>query len=316
MLSTFYATLSPMLVLFTCILFGYAMSKFKLLPKDTATALSRLEYYILGPALSLSSLSKNCTPESISKEYVLILYGLAAGILAIFISYLVAGFFAKDGYQNRVYKYAIAFGNFAYMGQPLVLAIFGDEMLYKYIVFTMPLTILVTTWGVSILIPTKRVKGKLLFLKNAVKFPTVMALTGVLIGITGLINVLPQFISQTLSSLGGCMGPIAMLLLGVVVGQYNLKEILTNKKAYYASIMRLIIAPTIIVAVFAVLGCSKTALLLILFAFSAPHGLNTVVYPASSGHDASLGASMSIISHTFSIITMPIMYALFTMLLG
>ena len=96
----------------------------------------------------------------------------------------------------------------------------------------------------------------------------------------------------------------------------NIEKILSNKKAYLASILRLIISPAIIVTIFKIFGVDGTSLLLMLFAFAAPHGLNTVIYPASSGNDTAPGASMSVISHTFSVITMPIMYVLFTMFIG
>ena len=42
MLSTFQATLSPMLVLFLCMLVGFVLNKRKLCPANTATVLSKL----------------------------------------------------------------------------------------------------------------------------------------------------------------------------------------------------------------------------------------------------------------------------------
>lgn len=46
-----------------------------------------------------------------------------------------------------------------------------------------------------------------------------------------------------------------------------------------------------------------------LCATAMPLGLNTVVFPAAYGGDTTPGASMALISHLMSIITIPIMFA-------
>jgi len=56
--------------------------------------------------------------------------------------------------------------------------------------------------------------------------------------------------------------------------------------------------------------------LLCMFAFGTPLGLNTVVFPAAHGGDTSTGASMAMISHTLSVLTIPLLYALVTAVLG
>ena len=51
MLTTFNVTLSPMLVMFLCIVIGFICKKYKIVPDNTATVLSKLENYVLVPAL-------------------------------------------------------------------------------------------------------------------------------------------------------------------------------------------------------------------------------------------------------------------------
>ena len=59
MLTTFTAALSPMLVLFTCIIVGFVLAKLKLIPEESAMVLSKLEYYVFGPALTFNTLAEN-----------------------------------------------------------------------------------------------------------------------------------------------------------------------------------------------------------------------------------------------------------------
>ena len=47
------------------------------------------------------------------------------------------------------------------------------------------------------------------------------------------------------------------------------------------------------------------------YVFVPPLGLNTIVYPAAYGGDTKTGASMTMISHVLSVITIPLMYLVF-----
>jgi hypothetical protein len=62
------------------------------------------------------------------------------------------------------------------------------------------------------------------------------------------------------------------------------------------------------------LGINETVQTFALIVTATPLGLNTIVYPATYGGDTKTGASMAIISHTLCVITIPIMYALLTVI--
>lgn len=103
-----------------------------------------------------------------------------------------------------------------------------------------------------------------------------------------------------------------MVLTGFVIGDYKFAELLKNKKVYVATFLRLIVLPVLFVAVMYFIGADKTAIVLTLFAYGTPLGLNTVVFPAAYGNDTKTGASMAMISHTLCVVTIPLLYALIT----
>ena len=101
---------------------------------------------------------------------------------------------------------------------------------------------------------------------------------------------------------------VAMLLAGFIIGGYDLKELLLNKKVYIASLFRFILIPAFIVLILKASGCSGDIMTIALFVFATPLGLNTIIYPAAYGGDTKTGASMAMVSHTLSVITIPLMY--------
>lgn len=323
MLPTFIATLNPMLMLFLCMAAGYAVCRTGIMPKDSAAVLSKLETYVFCPALSFVTMSRYCTVASLGTHGINVLISVIAISLAIGIAIPLSGAFAKRGAVRGVYKYALAFGNFGYLGDPIVQALFGDAMLSYYKMFTLPLTVLVYSFGIAVLVPKGEGKG---FLKQIFNFPLIALLLGIIFGITGLGAHIPVFVGSTLDALKDCMGPVAMLIAGFTVANYGMSEMLKNRKVYIATALRLFLLPAIIVA--AVFGAKELISLVIgapinnnvvflaFFAFAAPLGLNTVVFPAAYGEDSSTGASMAMISHTLCVLTIPLLYALMTLIFG
>lgn len=314
MFDVFSATLSPMLVMFLCMVIGFILNKKKLCPENTTTVLSKLETYVLCPALTLNTFSQYCTVQSLSEQYTLVLFSTLAVVIAIGLAYLLSPLFSKKGYNRNIYKYALAFGNFGFMGNAIVPAILSHDpqALYTYMLFTLPLNLAVYTWGITILIP--KGEGKQNPLKNLLNPPVVAVALGAVLGLTGLNAHIPAFVTQTMSGLGSCMGPIAMVLTGFLIGNYSFKTLLSNKKIYIAAVLRLFILPTFFVLLLKLLGADSAALTMCLFGFATPLGLNTVVFPAAYGGDTATGASMAMISHTVCVVTIPIMYALLTIL--
>ncbi len=315
MLTAFTTTLTPMLTMFFCILIGYLLNKKKLLPENADSALSKLEIYVLLPALNASTFMNYCTVESLRKYGKYLLFSLVLVIVAIIIAFLLSKLFAtKDEYLNKIYRYTFAFSNFGFLGNAIVPMILGEEHLYTYLLFTMPATFFCFTWGVSTLIPKGKNQGNIL--KNLLNPSIIAIIVGIFLGITGINAFIPQFIKTSLSNLTGCMGPIAMVLTGFVTAKFNLVELLKKKTVYLVTFIRLVVIPLIFIFALYLLKADALIIKLCLFNYATACGLNTVVYPTAYGSDASTGASLALISHIFVVITIPLLYALTVVLTG
>ena len=325
MLETFLATLNPMLTLFICIVIGFTLNKTKLLPQDAGNVIAKLEMWVFCPALSFSAMSTFCTIDTIKFHAVNIVFASIVLTVEITIAILLARVFVPQKCDERgIYIYALAFANYGYVGDPLVLMLFGDEVLSYFKLFCLPITIMTYAWGIGHLMPSGEKKGG--FLKNLLNPPTVAMLVGMVVGLTGIGKHMPGFLTTTLDSLKVCMGPLAMILAGFTIADYEIKSILRDKKLYFASGLRLIVLPAILVAVaygVKVLAATlfqmeigHTVLYLALFATAGPLGLNTVVFPAAYGGNPKTGAGMALVSHTLCVVTIPLMYALMVMLFG
>ena len=306
-MQVFTSTLNQMMVLFIFMALGFFLNKKRLLPLDDSVVLSKLETYAFVPCLVFSVFYKYCTVENFKQKWTYMLYGAAVMAVSLPIGIVLAKFFAKDGYLKKIYTYSFAVANFSFMGNAVVLGVFGEKVLFDYMIFTLPLNLYVYSIGTASLIPTE--KGGKLSVKTFVN-PIFIAL--ILGAVCGLLSVpLPKFITTAISSAGACMSPLAMLLTGFVIGEYSLKTLASDKKVYLASVIRLIILPSAFMAVLLLLKTDKDIIRVALCATAMPFGLNTVVFPAAYGGDTTPGAGMALVSHLISIITIPVMFSIF-----
>lgn len=319
----FNLTLNQMLMMFTLILVGFFLRRKNIIPEKTDAALAKLETFIFVPALSLFNQMTQCTVESFKENSVLMLYGLAAGIVSILLSYPLSRLFVPKAagspeklYQRNIYKYAMTFANYGFMGNFIILGIWGDAFFYKYSLFVFFVAFLCSSWGLYILIPKEQGGSIWNKLKKGLLTPPLIGLVaGMVLGLTGLSKYVPNFIVRAFENAGKCQGPVAMVLAGIVIGGYNFKSLLTIKKVYAASLLRLVVLPAAMMLVLKLFGTSDEIMTIALIAFATPLGLNTIVYPAAYGGETKIGASMAMISHTLSVITIPLMYLIFIVLL-
>lgn len=322
-MEVFNLTLNQMLLMFVLIVAGFILRKKNIMSENSYVALSKLEVYLLSPALLLYTQITKCNIVSLKENWVLILYGFSIVLLSMALSYPLSRLFVRNAshssalaYQRNIYKYAMTFGNFGFMGNFIILSVFGNDMLFKYSLFSLGVSVMCYSWGLFILIPKEENASTWAKLKKGLLTPQLIAIVvGIIVGILGVGPYIPRFLLNALESSGDCMGPVAMVLAGLVVGNYGIKELITNKKIYIASVLRLIILPAIFILILKALGTAEEIVVLTLFCFATPLGLNTVVYPAAYGGDTKTGAAMAVISHILSVITIPLMYFLFVTIL-
>lgn len=308
MLETFIATLNPMLQMFICILIGFVLRKTGLAPENTGTALSKVENYVFMPAQIMSTFMTYCTVQSLSENYRYSLYSILCLAVSMLMGVPLSNLFSKDGKNRGVYRYALVFANFGFLGNSVVPQILGAEYLYPYLLFTLPINTWAYLWGMGQMVPAEGVKENPL--KRLLNPVIVSLFAGALMGLTGIAKLLPAFVTTTLGNLSSCMGPVAMILSGFIIGGFDLKELLSDKKVYGMTVLRLTVLPAVLLAVVWLFGADLRVMTMVLIAFGAALGLNTVVIPAAYDRDTKPGAAMATVSHIAAVISIPLMYAL------
>ena len=308
-MSVFLTTLNQIAFLFGFIVIGFILVKIKVLPENSAAVLSKLENTIFIPALVMGTFIENFTIERIGAAWKLLSVSFIIACIAIPFAILVSKLVTKDKYIQKIYTYGLSFSNFGFMGNAVVSSLFPD-VFFEYLIFTLPLWILIYLWGVpSLLIADS---GKKQTFKESLKSFINPMFIAMLIGmVIGLLNInLPKWIVSLIDVSGDCMSPVAMILTGVVVSSISLKKTFTNVRIYIVSIIRLVVMPVIFIVAALFFEISQTTYICALCSLAMPLGLNTIVIPSALGKDTTVAAGMAVISHLLSCITIPLIFSI------
>ena len=96
-MTTFTATLTPMLTLFVCIALGFILSKCKILPEGSGKVMAKMETWIFCPALNFTTMAYFCTVDSIGEHLINIILSSLGVLLAVGIFFLRAFSSKKRG---------------------------------------------------------------------------------------------------------------------------------------------------------------------------------------------------------------------------
>lgn len=303
------ALLGKLASLFIIMLAGYVIVRCKLLRAEDSHTLSVLCLYLICPCSIFSAFQIECTPD--------ILSGVLLGLLAALIIHggmiLAVGLLKKPLKLDPVEQTSIIYTNAGNLIIPIVSSILGPEwVIYTcaYICVQVPLQ-----WShcKSIICNEHHMDIR----KILTNVNMISVFVGIIFFAFGI--KLPSFVQSTVDSLGSTIGPVSMLVVGMLIGGIDLKDIFLRRRTWLVTIMRLVVMPLIIVVLMRV-GASHCSmenadkiLLISLLAAVAPAGATVTqmaqVYGANE-HDA---CSINVLTTLLCIITMPLMVALYQM---
>ena len=229
---------------------------------------------------------------------------LAAFILAMGIAYLVYG------KRRRIENFASAFCNAGFIGIPLAQAVIGDEGVFYMAASVALLNLFQWTYGVYIM--TDRRDS--ISAKTIVKNPVVIA---IVIGIALFLSRLPVpgILTSTLGYIAGMNTPVAMILMGTYMAKLPWRKLL-DKRAYGCVLLRLVLIPAAVLAVFWALPISNQNVALAAYlAAATPVGANICVFAQQYDCDYEFSVVTVCLSTVLSIVTVPLMVSLAQMVI-
>lgn len=279
---------------------GYYLGLRKTLDPMTRGKLVDVLINVVLSASVVSSFQMKLTPETL--QMTLAVFLISCG-LQVFYAIWNHLFFKTTSEGHRAcLKYGIMVSNAGIIGMPIAQAYFGTEGLLCASIFLLPQRVLMWTYGVSMFSGTSDRHVVRRLMTN----PCVVAIF-VGFGVMALETMgieLPSFISGTLGALGDCSMALSMLIVGAIVSECPLREML-NREALVFSLQRLIIIPVLVGIVLRFLPIDTLSIEVCVLLSAMPAASTTAMLAERYHADSHFASQLVMTSTALSLFTIP-----------
>ena len=301
------ALLGKLCSLFLIMLAGYVIVRCGLLRSEDSHTLSVLCLYLICPCSIFSAFQIESNPSIVSG----LLMCLAAAVVIHAVYIITVTLLKKPLKLDGVERASIIYTNAGNLIIPIVSSILGPEWVIYTCAFICVQIPLQWSHCKSLICNERHMDWK----KILTNMNIIAVFLGVILFVTGL--KLPSFVQNTIDSLGSTIGPVSMLVVGMLLGGMELKYVFLRRRTWLITFLRLVVLPLITV-LFLRLGAAHSSLpdgdkvlLITLLAASAPAAATVTqmaqVYGANE-HDA---CATNVMTTLLCIVTMPLMVALY-----
>lgn len=292
------------LILYLIAGIGFVTDKVGIFRQADAKRLIDLLFNVILPiAIIHTFMTMEYSAEHVKGILIAFVCSFATHILGALLSIFV---FRKKSLKERgIYQYAMILSNAAFLALPLAKSVIGSEGIFYCSVYVGVFNIVAFTLGIYQISghEAKINLKKLIFNPGSIS---------VIIGLPLFFLQLdiPHFISYPMELVGNCNSPLAMIVFGTFLANSNFRHMFAKKEIYFVSFLRLVVIPLCMLGIFYVAGVRGALLVAMTISASAPTATNTAMYAAKYNNDAALGSELAAQSSVLSIITMPIIVAL------
>lgn len=314
---------------------GIILRKADLVPGGFGKGLSNLVLFIAQPTLIVYSYLDCTVPFSDIWHNIVLIFVLS--ILAHLVFFGAAMLFFKkaaDG-KRRMLRFSTIFSNAAFMGIPLIEALFGAEATIYASIYNITFNLFLWTLGVHLctheridrdgdgdvdltddMIAIKQRASEVSWVKVLTHPITIASIVGVLclVGGVNFTSVKMEIIERSLFMLKSLVAPLSMVVIGIRLAEMSFKGIFKDYHMYIFLTMRHIALPLALLGIAALIGLvfeiSELVMIVFIILVSTPAATSATMFAEKYDCDAVYTSRLVAISTLLSIVTMPLVVSI------
>ena len=297
--------------LFVIMFMGYTVVKAGLMKSSESKSVYVIMVYLVIPCVILNAFQVEYTPD-VQKGLLL---ACAAAVAVHILFLLLTAILKKPLHLDVIERATIIYSNAGILVIPLVQELLGQEYVIYSSAYIAVQLILIWTHCKNMLCEEDKLEWKKVLLNVNI----ISIIAGVVLFIFRI--QLPSGAQDVLNMMNNMIGPLGMLLAGMVIAEVPLKTVFTRKRSYLSAALRLFIYPVFVLGLmkviqtFASIQDSKQILLTVYLASITPACATVTSMAQLFDKDAAYSSSLYVLTTLLSIATMPVMVGLFEMVM-
>ncbi len=307
--------INQILILGIVSVIGVIAARIGIISEGLRDGIAKLVFNITLPLNIFTAFTAMEISSTLLKNGAMVILFAYMGFALLFIVGKISATALKlDDKKSTIHKIHTVFGNHGFLGFPLLSALFpdGQGIFYASLVFIASSSILWTA-GVYMLNSSKNVttRERLIQLFNPNTIAFIIGVAFMLLEIR-----LPDILQSSLGGLGKTTNYLAMLYIGALLANTNVKNLIKNKSIFILSFNKLLLVPFILIFVIDFITSlfafeiSHIAKSVVILQIGMPCMAIIVILAKKFQSDDRLATENVFVSTVFSIITLPFLYFL------
>lgn len=303
----FIAAANQILILLIIMFIGIIAKKKHVITDTVEKSISAILIKISLPALVIASSSIQYSSDIIPNIINIFLITLVSYGVIIAISMLTSTLFRFKRDTKNVYISLLVFANVGFMGYPLAKAFYGDVGVFYTSIVNLVFTVFLWTYGILLY----NSKSKINF-KNLLNIGTISSLVAILIFILQI--SIPAPLLSALELTGKMTTPLSMLMIGALIANVNIKELLGDWKIYWLSFMKLILIPIGTAFILKAIGYNNMVISICTLMAAMPAAATNSIFAKEFDVNPTFASVGVFITTTLCIVTLPLILYFLTIL--
>jgi len=295
--------------LFFMICMGIALVKSGLLRAKDSKVISVVSLYLVLPCVIINSFQIQYTEELRTNLLIVLAVSLIINLAHIPICSILKKFCG----MNSIESTSVVYSSTGTLVFPLTIALAGPDYVIYAGVFLCVQIMVLWTHGRIVISEEKHVNIKKILLDVNI----ISIAIGLLLLITGL--QLPFVVVDTMDAVGATIGPLAMFVMGMLIGEADWKKVFSYPKLWVIVFCRLIALPAVEILLIKFSGVTelvpdgKVLMLVTVLALLTPPSNSITQLAQVHGKDADYASAITVLSTLLCIATMPLMVFFYQM---
>lgn len=294
-------------VMMLLILFGWWLFRSRHLSDEGNRQLSHLVISFVNPVLIFMAFQTDYDDQLLTRIGWAALMAFTFHVLAVVVSLVLLRRRGGDGAPLE--QFAAAYSNCGFIGIPLVQSVYGSEGVLYLTLFIFMFQLFMWTHGVMTVCQVFTLRSAL----RAFLSPSILAaLLGLLLFLLRI--RIPELLAEPLNYISSLNTPLAMIVSGATMAQTSLITGLRKPGVYRVAALKLVLLPLALMLIFLWLPVPLEVYQTAVIAASCPSATATIMMAHRYGKDATYAAELFVLVTLFSLITLPLMVSLASLL--
>lgn len=291
--------LNQTIIMLILIMIGVLCAKLKIISSSANKELSQFVLQVVNPVVIFMSYQKDYEPRLVKNLLLTFALSVVAFALTIIIAYILIR--KKENRDTEVERFSAIYSNCAFMGIPLVSALFGDEGVFYLTAFITVFNLVIWTHGVITISGEKDFRQVIKVFYS----PTMIAI--VLGIITFFLKIkLPEVPNKALGFIKEINTPMAMIVSGVTISATNVPKLIKNIRVYIICIIKLLIVPLILTLIFSPFDIDEKVRMTVIVAVASPPAAMCTLFCLKYNKNSVYASEIFAAGTILSVLSLPI----------